>query len=70
MRTMKEQEDKFEVDSDWVMPQLRISCRTAAVLINRCASSTTPISTHQALVCGCLESRCDVGSGAQRLAGS
>ena len=42
----------------------------AAGLVKTLGSSTTPTSIHQMLVCGCLESRCAVGSGAQRLAGS
>ena len=71
MRVIKEQEDKFEVDSNWVMPQLTdLRGGRRPVLIKRCASSTTPISTHRALLCDCSGSRCGVGSGAQRLAGS
>ena len=70
MRMIKEQEDKFDVDSDWVMPQLTGLLRDGGRLDQRCASSTTHISTHQALLCDCLESRCGVESGAQRLAGS
>src|SRR4029450_9531372 len=40
-----------------------------AVLNKRCAGSTTPISTHRVLGCGCLESSCGVGSEARRRVG-
>jgi len=70
VRMMKEQEDKFDVDPDWVMPQVADLVPEAEVLINRCASSTTRISIHQALACGCSESPCDAGSVGQRRAGS
>ena len=70
VRVVVEREDKFEVDPDWVMPPLVGLCRMVAVLNKRCAGSTTPISTHQVLVCSCLESRCGVGSEARRRVGS
>ena len=39
------QEDKFEVDPDWVIPRSWAWCRTAAVLIRRCAGLRLPTST-------------------------
>ena len=70
MRVVEEREDKFQVDTDWGLPKLAGFCRTAAALINRCASSTTPTSTRQVLVYGCLGSRCGVASEDRRRAGS
>jgi hypothetical protein len=70
VRIMNEQEDKYEVDPDWVMPQLTNLLRDGGRLDQEVRKLDNTYSTRQVLVCGCLESPCGVGSGAQRLAGS
>jgi len=71
LRMMTEQEDKYEVDPDWVLPQLTELVPGAGRLVQeRCASSTTPISTHQVRGCGFLASHFDTESAALKLAGS
>jgi hypothetical protein len=50
VRGVEEREDKFHVDHDWALPEVMRLVPVAAVLINRCASSTTPTSTRQVVV--------------------
>lgn len=46
---MQEQEDKFDVDPDWVMPQVIDLVREGGRIDQEVRSSTTHISTHKVL---------------------
>jgi hypothetical protein len=70
VRLVQEREDKFEVDPDWVLPQvMSLVPDGGRVDQERCAGSRTPPSTRQVLVCGCLGSHYGAGSRARRQAG-
>ena len=69
VRIMKEQEDKFEVDSNWVMPQLAELLPDGGRLDHEVRKLHNTYFDTPGAGLGCLGSRCVVGLAALRLAG-
>jgi len=70
VRMIKEQEDKFEVDSDWVMPQLTDLVPDLGRLDQQVRELDNTYFDTPGAGLRVLASRCAVGSGAQKPAGS
>jgi hypothetical protein len=65
-----EQENKFEVDPDWVMPELEALVPDGGHLSQDVRKLDSTYFDTPMLGCDCLGSRCGVGLEAARLAGS
>ena len=70
MRMVKEQENKFEVDADWVMPPVADLVPDGGRLDQEVRKLDNSYFDTPVLVYGCLGSPCGVGWVAQRRVGS
>ena len=70
MRRMNEQEDKYEVDSDWVIPQITDLVPDGGRLDQQVRELDSTYFDTPSAGLRVLASRCAAGSGAPKPAGS